>query len=47
MKWALKDYSTSEELIHQIKNWIKYYNSERIQVKLNGQSPVKFRQLAV
>ena len=43
---SLKNYSTSEELIHQIKNWIKYYNNERIQVKLNGQSPVKFRQLA-
>ena len=43
----LNQYSTSHELTKEIKNWIKYYNNERIQVKLNGQSPVKFRQLAV
>ncbi|MCT0043017.1 hypothetical protein EFL87_11445 [Weissella confusa] len=27
--------------------WILYYNNTRIQAKLNGHSPVEYRQMAV
>ncbi|MDQ2158781.1 IS3 family transposase, partial [Weissella cibaria] len=42
----LNNYSSSKELIDAINNWILYYNNTRIQAKLNGHSPVEYRQMA-
>ncbi|WP_172437016.1 IS3 family transposase, partial [Weissella cibaria] len=42
----LNNYSSAKELIDAINNWILYYNNTRIQVKLNGHSPVEYRQMA-
>ncbi|HEY0899938.1 MAG TPA: IS3 family transposase [Sphingobacteriaceae bacterium] len=41
-----KKYTTLEELKKDIKNYIKYYNNDRIKLKLNGKSPVQYRALA-
>lgn len=41
-----KKYTTVEELKKDIKNYIKYYNNDRIKLKLNGKSPVQYRALA-
>ncbi|MDT3393435.1 MAG: IS3 family transposase [Bacillota bacterium] len=30
----------------KIESWITYYNTKRIQIKLGGTSPVKYRQRA-
>ncbi|MDI6666114.1 IS3 family transposase [Leuconostoc falkenbergense] len=43
---VLKQYSSAKELKAVIESWIMYYNNERIQAKLNGYSPVAYRQLA-
>jgi transposase InsO family protein len=42
----LNNYSSAKELIDAINNWILYYNNTRIQAKLNGHSPVEYRQMA-
>ena len=42
----LKQYHSASELIFAIKSWITYYNNNRIQMKLGGQSPIKYRQQA-
>lgn len=42
----LDNYSSAKELIDAINNWILYYNNTRIQAKLNGHSPVEYRQMA-
>ncbi|MGL5746769.1 MAG: IS3 family transposase, partial [Weissella cibaria] len=42
----LNNYSSAKELIDAIDNWILYYNNTRIQAKLNGHSPVEYRQMA-
>lgn len=36
-------YKTPEELIEAIKEYIYYYNNERIKLKLKGLSPVQYR----
>ena len=36
-------FSSSNELIYAIKEYIDYYNNDRIRVKLKGLSPVKYR----
>lgn len=41
-----KKYTTIEELKKDIKDYIKYYNNDRIKLKLNGKSPVQYRALA-
>lgn len=41
-----KKYSTVEELQKDIKDYIKYYNNDRIKLKLNSKSPVQYRALA-
>ncbi len=43
---ALSKYASAKELIHAINDWIRYYNNARIQTKLNGHSPVEYRQMA-
>ncbi|QHB53549.1 IS3 family transposase (plasmid) [Lentilactobacillus hilgardii] len=35
--------NSAEELITAVKKWIIYYNTERIQMKLGGTSPIKYR----
>nr|MWN20690.1 IS3 family transposase [Leuconostoc lactis] len=42
----LNKYSSAKALIDAVNNWILYYNNTRIQTKLNGHSPVEYRQLA-
>lgn len=39
----LKKYSSIKELEIDIKEYIKYYNNERIKINLKGMSPVKYR----
>ena len=39
----LKKYSDLEELKSDIREYIKYYNNERIKLNLKGMSPVKYR----
>ncbi len=41
-----KSYRSPEELIAAINDYIDWYNSERIQVKLKGMSPLQFRKHA-
>jgi putative transposase len=39
----LNKYHSIQELKKDIKEYIKYYNNERIKIHLNGMSPVKYR----
>jgi putative transposase len=39
----LKKYTSVEELKNDIKEYIKYYNNDRIKLNLNGMSPIKYR----
>ncbi|QBZ04620.1 hypothetical protein C6P08_05270 [Weissella confusa] len=39
-------YPSTKALIDAINNWIRYDNNTRIQAKLNGHSPVEYRQMA-
>lgn len=39
----LKKYTSIKELTKEIKEYIKYYNNERIRTNLNGMSPVEYR----
>ncbi len=43
---SLKQFESAKQLMDTIKQWLDYYNNERIQTKLKGQSPVEYRQLA-
>lgn len=36
-------FNSYEELIKEIKSYIKWYNEDRIKIKLNGMSPVEYR----
>jgi transposase InsO family protein len=40
-------YQTRQELIKAMKEWIKYYNQERIKHKLKGKPPIEYRNLAL
>jgi putative transposase len=40
----LKKYPSSQELIEDIKTWIDYYNNDRVQVRLNGFSPIDYKR---
>ena len=42
----LNKYSSAKALVDAVKKWILYYNNTRIQTKLNGHSPVEYRQMA-
>ncbi|TDG35169.1 IS3 family transposase [Pedobacter changchengzhani] len=39
----MKKYTSVEELEKEIKEYIDYYNNDRIRLNLNGMSPVKYR----
>lgn len=39
----LQEYQSTSELILDIKSWIQYYNEDRIQVRLQGQSPTQYK----
>lgn len=39
----LKKYTSIIELSKKIKDFIKYYNNERIRFNLNGMSPIEYR----
>jgi len=39
----LKKYTSILELAKEIRQYIKYYNNERIWINLNGMSPVEYR----
>lgn len=41
----LRDFSSMDELMHELDAYIKYYNTDRIKLNLNGLSPVQFRKL--
>lgn len=42
----LRQYNFAKELIQKIESWINDYNIKRIQIKLGGTSPIKYRQRA-
>ena len=37
-------FQSVDEFIHRLKEYIEYWNEERISVKLNGMSPVQYRE---
>ena len=39
----LHKYNSMQEFENDLKEYIKYYNNDRIKMKLNGMSPVKYR----
>jgi len=45
-KYYLNQYDTYEELTAAVDEYIEFYNEERLQKKLNGLSPLEFRDLA-
>lgn len=42
-----KEFNSLEELKEKIVNYIKFYNNDRFQKKLNCMAPLEYRQLAV
>lgn len=40
-------YDSKAELIQAMKDWIKYYNQDRIKHKLKGKTPIEYRHLAL
>ncbi len=49
MKAEMMDihYVKKADLIQSMTEWIDFYNNRRIKTKLNGKSPVKYRELSV
>lgn len=45
-KYYLNKYSTFEELKNDIEEYMKFYNEERLQKRLNGLSPLEYRAKA-
>lgn len=45
--YHLKKFSSVEQLVNGLKQYINYYNHDRIKIKLNGLSPVQYRTQAV
>lgn len=39
----LKKFKSVEDFIQQLKSYIRFYNTKRIKIKLNGLSPVEYR----
>ena len=37
------EFKSYDKLISEIKKYIKWYNEDRIKIKLNGMSPVMYR----
>ncbi|PUA39907.1 hypothetical protein C8Z91_07535 [Paenibacillus elgii] len=44
--YYLNTYITFEELKKAIDDYIRFYNNERLQAKLNGLSPMEYRTKA-
>ncbi|AZA62765.1 IS3 family transposase [Chryseobacterium indoltheticum] len=42
-----KKFRTIDELKKEIKEYINYYNHDRIRLNLKGKSPVKYRTLSL
>lgn len=42
-----ESFSSADELIENIKEYIDYYNNERIKLKLKGLSPIQYRNQAL
>ena len=38
-------YTSMEVFIKDLKEYIEYYNNERIKLRLNGMSPVQYRKM--
>jgi len=45
-KYHLNKYNTYEELNVAISEYIEFYNTKRLQKKLNGLGPIEYRVLA-
>jgi len=45
--YHLNKFSSVEQLVSGLKQYINYYNHDRIKIKLNGLSPVQYRAQAV
>jgi len=45
--YHLNKFSSVEQLVSGLKQYIDYYNHDRIKIKLNGLSPVQYRTQAV
>lgn len=43
----LQKFSSMQEFIKELNEYIDYYNNERIKLKLNGLSPVRFRTQSI
>ena len=41
-----QEFESAKEFIASLKEYIQYYNNERIKSRLNGKSPVEYRALA-
>jgi putative transposase len=41
------NFDSADELIRKLKDYIEYYNTKRIKVKLKGLTPVEFREQAL
>ncbi|WP_265339954.1 integrase core domain-containing protein [Photobacterium angustum] len=42
-----KHFKDADVLIEQIKEYIEYYNTKRIKVKLKGLTPIEYRNQAL
>ena len=40
----LNDYNSMEEFVDDLNAYVDYYNNERIKLRLNGMSPVQYRE---
>lgn len=40
-------YQTKQELIKAMKEWVEYYNQDRIKHILKGKTPIEYRNLAL
>lgn len=45
--YHVNSFRNADELIEQIKDYIEYYNTKRIKVKLKGMTPVEYRNQAL
>jgi putative transposase len=42
-----KKFNSAEHLMEEIKDYIEYYNTKRIKVKLKGLTPIEYRNQAL
>lgn len=38
-----EEFKSADKLIQKIREYIRWYNEDRIKIKLNGLSPVEYR----